>query len=110
MAKGILPSKRQRAYRQEVLSPAQATSLLDSHQNEFHTKAIRDYPIDSLLLRTGLRTVEVTRANVGDIVWINGQRVLKVQSKGRDEKDQQQLKFMMKFLDKSNGWRIAERL
>jgi integrase/recombinase XerD len=88
VAKGIRSPKRQRAYRKEVLSPAQSTSLLDSQQNEFNAKALRDYAIVSLLLRTGLRTVEVTRANVGDIVWINGQRVLKVQGKGRDEKDQ----------------------
>ena len=39
------------------------------------------------MVRTGLRCVEVVRANVGDITYKGGQRVLLVQGKGRDEKD-----------------------
>jgi len=38
-------------------------------------------------LRTGLRTIEVSRANIQDIVFKGSQRVLLVQGKGRDEKD-----------------------
>jgi integrase/recombinase XerD len=38
-------------------------------------------------VRSGLRTIEVIRANYGDITFMGGERVLLVQGKGRDEKD-----------------------
>ena len=40
-----------------------------------------------MLLRTGLRTIEVSRANIEDITFKGNQRVLVIQGKGRDEKD-----------------------
>ena len=42
----------------------------------------------NLLLRTGLRTIEVVRANVEDLTYKAGTRVLLVHGKGRSEKDQ----------------------
>jgi integrase/recombinase XerC/integrase/recombinase XerD len=41
----------------------------------------------NLLLRTGLRTIEVIRANVEDITYKAGTRVLLVHGKGRSERD-----------------------
>ncbi len=38
-------------------------------------------------MRTGLRTIEVIRASVEDIIFKGTQRVLLIQGKGRDEKD-----------------------
>jgi integrase/recombinase XerC/integrase/recombinase XerD len=83
VAKGIKTPKRKQQFRKQPLLPAQATDLLDYYQD----KDLRDYAIISLLLRTGLRTVEVIRANVEDIVTKGGKRVLLIQGKGRDEKD-----------------------
>ena len=48
---------------------------------------MRDYAIINLLLRTGLRTIEVVRADVQDITHKGDKRVLLVHGKGRDEKD-----------------------
>ena len=48
---------------------------------------LRDYAIVNLLLRTGLRCVEVVRANIDDITYKGGQRILRVWGKGRDERD-----------------------
>jgi integrase/recombinase XerC/integrase/recombinase XerD len=48
---------------------------------------LRDFAIVNLLLRTGLRTIEVVRANVEDITFKGGQRILRVWGKGRDDKD-----------------------
>jgi integrase/recombinase XerC/integrase/recombinase XerD len=83
VAKGIKTPKRKQQFKKQPLLPAQATALLDYYQS----KALRDYAIITLLLRTGLRTVEVIRATVGDITFKGSQRVLLVQGKGRDEKD-----------------------
>jgi len=48
----------------------------------------RDYALINLLIRTGLRTIETIRADVGDIRQASGETVLSVQGKGRDEKDE----------------------
>jgi len=83
VAKGIKTPKRKQQFKKQPLLPAQATALLSYYQD----KALRDYAIVNLLLRTGLRTIEVIRANVEDITLKGSQRVLLVHGKGRDEKD-----------------------
>jgi integrase/recombinase XerC/integrase/recombinase XerD len=83
VAKGIKTPKRKQQFKKQPLLPAQATDLLNYYQD----RTLRDYAIISLLLRTGLRTIEVIRATVEDITFKGGQRVLLVQGKGRDEKD-----------------------
>lgn len=83
VAKGIKTPKRRQQFKKQPLLPAQAKALLTYYQD----KALRDYAIVNLLLRTGLRTIEVMRANVKDITFKGSQRVLLVHGKGRDEKD-----------------------
>lgn len=83
IAKGVKNPKRKQQFRKQPLQPHQATELIDYYNN----KSSRDYAIINLLLRTGLRTIEVIRANIGDIVFKGAQRVLLVQGKGQDEKD-----------------------
>jgi len=83
VAKGIKTPKRKQQFKKQPLLPAQATALLSYYQD----KALRDYAIVNLLLRTGLRTIEALRANVEDITFKGSQRVLLVHGKGRDEKD-----------------------
>ena len=83
VAKGIKTPKRKQQFKKQPLLPEQATALLNFYQD----KALRDYAIITLLLRTGLRTIEVVRANIEDITFKGSQRVLLVHGKGRDEKD-----------------------
>jgi integrase/recombinase XerD len=83
VAKGIKTPKRRQQFKKQPLLPSQATALLSYYQD----KALRDYAIITLLLRTGLRTIEIIRANVEDITYKGSQRVLLVQGKGRDERD-----------------------
>jgi len=84
IAKGIKTPKRKQQFKKQPLLPTQATALLDHHQNE---TSPRDFAIINLLLRTGLRTIEIVRANIEDVVYKGSQRVLLVHGKGRDEKD-----------------------
>ena len=49
--------------------------------------SLRNYAMLNLMLRTGLRTIEVSRADVGDVVIKRERRVLKVWGKGHAEKD-----------------------
>lgn len=48
----------------------------------------RDYAMFLLSVTGGLRIIELQRADVGDIKTIAGERVLFIQGKGRDEKDE----------------------
>lgn len=82
IAKGVKSPKRKNAYLKEHLRENQIHELLNHFEGN-----IRDFAIVNLLLRTGLRTIEVVRANVEDITFKGGQRILKVWGKGRDEKD-----------------------
>ena len=82
IAKGIKSPKRKNAYLKEHLRTSQIHELL----NHFEDNA-RDYAIVNLMLRTGLRCIEVVRLNVEDITFKSGQRILKVWGKGRDDKD-----------------------
>lgn len=84
IAGGLKPPKRKQRFRKEPLSAQQAASLI---KHEKAASSARDYAIVNLMLYTGLRCIEVTRANVGDIIYKGGQRILLVQGKGRDEKD-----------------------
>ena len=82
VAKGIKTPTRKQQFKKQPLQALQAKALLK------HLKTNkRDLAIVNLLLRTGLRTIEVARANIEDITFKGNQRVLLVHGKGRDEKD-----------------------
>jgi len=83
IAKGVKLPRRKQQFKKQPLTTAQATQLLQYYQG----RALRDFAIVNLLLRTGLRTIEVIRANVEDITYKGEKRVLLIQGKGRDEKD-----------------------
>lgn len=82
IAKGVKSPKRKNAYLKEHLRENQIHQLLQHFEGN-----PRDYAIVNLLLRTGLRCVEVVRANIDDITYKGGQRILRVWGKGRDERD-----------------------
>lgn len=82
IARGIKSPKRKNAYLKEHLRENQIIQLLQHFEGN-----PRDYAIVNLLLRTGLRCIEVVRANVEDITFKGGQRILKIWGKGRDERD-----------------------
>ena len=82
IAKGVKSPKRKNSYLKEHLREKQILDLLHHYEGN-----LRDYAIVNLLLRTGLRTIEVVRANIEDITFKGGQRILRVWGKGRDDKD-----------------------
>ena len=86
IATDIKTPKRKQQFKKQSLTDLQAQELLDYFKS-LQAEAIRDYAIVNLLLRTGLRTIELIRANIEDITLREGKRILIVQGKGRDEKD-----------------------
>lgn len=83
VAKGIKTPTRKQQFKKQPLTPDQCKALLETCEH----KAKRDYALLNLLIRTGIRTVEAIRANIGDIIYKGGKRVLLIQGKGKDEKD-----------------------
>lgn len=87
IGKGVhAPKRNTDEFRHKPLSVAKVAELLAYEKNDC---SARDYAIICLMLYTGLRCVEVSRADVGDITYIgeNNTRVLMVQGKGHDTKD-----------------------
>lgn len=82
VSKGIKPPKVEKEEIVRHLTTERSRLLLDY----FAARSKRDFAIVNLCLRTGLRSVEVVRADVGDIKFINEKRVLYVQGKGRKTK------------------------
>lgn len=83
IAKGIKTPRRKQAFKKQHLSENKIGDLLEYYKE----KSLRDFAIVNLLLRTGLRTIEVIRADVGDITFKGDKRVLLVWGKGHTEKD-----------------------
>lgn len=68
----------------DALTREQAAEML-AQQPETLAQ-LRDYAMVNLMIRRGLRTVEVTRADIGDLRQVNGEAVLYVQGKGYADK------------------------
>ena len=84
IARDIKGPKRKQQFRKQALTAAKAKEVLSYQDGQ----GLRDHAVLNLLLRTGLRTIEVVRANVEDLTYKSGTRVLLVHGKGRSEKDQ----------------------
>lgn len=81
IARGIKSPQRSQAFEKQYLSEEKSRELL----GHFEALSLRDYAIVNLMIRTGLRTIEVSRAQVGDICYMGEQRILKIWGKGKTE-------------------------
>lgn len=73
-------------HKKDALTAKQSKELLKSAKGKNSIKDKRNAAIIGLMLTAGLRTIEICRANIGDIRTINGAAFLYVQGKGRSEK------------------------
>lgn len=89
VAEGIKSMKIEPGFKHEALSVNNCKNLLDRAKKhaEEDILGIRNYALIALLLTTGLRTIEVERADVSDINFIGDIQVLYIQGKGHDDKD-----------------------
>lgn len=85
IAQNIKGAKLNRDHKRDALTIAQAKAILAAI-DKTSLKGLRDYAMLALMITTGLRTIEVTRANVEDLRTAGADSVLYVQGKGRDEK------------------------
>jgi integrase/recombinase XerD len=86
IARSVKGLKKPKGFRKECLTIEQIKAALASFDLS-NLEGLRDYALFNLLVRTGLRTIEVSRAMVGDLRQESGEAILLVQGKGRDSKD-----------------------
>jgi integrase/recombinase XerC/integrase/recombinase XerD len=84
IAKGIKTPKKDKGFKKMHLTDTESHDFLTLCKDNY---SLRDYAIANLILRTGLRTIEVVRADIADITFKGGKRVLMVWGKGHDSKD-----------------------
>jgi len=87
IAKTIKGVKQPTGHLREAPTLSQAQEIL-SQINTAGLPGKRDFAMINLMLRAGLRTIEVIRANIEDIRQQAGEALLFVQGKGRDSKDE----------------------
>jgi len=83
---GVKGAKQARGFSKDALTLEQTRKVLKNLKRT-NIENIRDYAIINLLIRTGLRTIEIERADIEDIRQEAGQALLYIQGKGRDAKD-----------------------
>jgi integrase/recombinase XerD len=86
IAQGVKVARRPRGFRREPLTTDQVKNLLATIDRSA-LLGKRDFALLNLLIRTGLRAIELVRANRGDIRQESGEAVLWIQGKGRDIKE-----------------------
>lgn len=83
IARSVRPPRGKKGFKKMHLNESESSALL----SYLKAKSLRDYAIVNLILRTGLRTIEVIRADIGDVKHKRGRRILKVWGKGFDDKE-----------------------
>lgn len=85
IADNVKGAKLTAGFKKDYLTSKQAAKLLQNIDRQ-SLKGKRDYAILSLMITTGLRTVEVERANIEDMRTIADFTALFIQGKGRTER------------------------
>lgn len=87
IAAGIKSPKKSKGFRKDILTADEVWEML-GHIDRSTLQGMRDYAMINLMVRCGLRDVEVARAQVGDITFpAEKASALIVWGKGRAERD-----------------------
>lgn len=85
IAEHVKGAKLDKNHKKDYLTSRQTKEVLASIET-YTEEGLRNYAILSLMVTGGLRTIEVSRANVGDLRTVGENTVLFIQGKGREEK------------------------
>ena len=95
-------------HKKDALTVEQCQALLKTIDTSTQM-GLRDRAIISLMMTAGLRTIEVVRADVGDLHFIGNSMFLSIQGKGHDEKSAKVLvasqvqSFIEEYLETRNN-------
>lgn len=87
---GIRGMKISKVMKRNTLSIEQLESIvaIAKRKSAETMEGCRDYAILMLVATTGLRTIEVSRANVSDLSEIGDSKILYIQGKGKDDRNE----------------------
>lgn len=85
IADNLKGAKLTTEHKKDYFTARQIKDVLDTAKGE---ENLRDHAILRLMATTGLRCIEVQRADIGDIRPLGGELVLYIQGKGRTEKNE----------------------
>jgi len=85
VAAHVKGAKLDREHKKDYLTSAQCKNVFRGIDTSTPT-GLRDYAIVALTITGALRTIEVSRADIGDLRTLGDMTVLYIQGKGRDEK------------------------
>ena len=100
IAVGVKSQKLRKTFVKQHLTAKECADLLDGLADDVDGRirkrafpngracGLRDLALVNLLLRTGMRTIEASRANIRDITSRKGKQVILVQGKGHSSKDE----------------------
>jgi len=86
IASKIKGARIEKGHKKDFLNSQQVKAILDTVDKQ-NLKGLRDYAMIALMVTGGLRTIEIARADIGDIKEIAGQSRLYIQGKGKEEKE-----------------------
>lgn len=87
IADHIKGAKLTTEHKKDYLTAAQVKDIL-ANIDRHSLKGARDFAIVALMTTAGLRTIEAARANIEDLNTLDGNSVLYVQGKGRDDRSE----------------------
>jgi integrase/recombinase XerD len=85
VAERVKGAKLDSDHKKDYLTPKQVTRLLNTVDRST-LKGLRDYAILALMVTSGLRDIEVSRANIEDMRTVADFTALYIQGKGHEEK------------------------
>lgn len=85
IAEHLKGAKLDRQHKKDYLTSGQVKEVLTGIDRG-NLQGLRDYAILTLMITGGLRTIEVIRADIGDLRTAGNSTVLYIQGKGREEK------------------------
>ena len=86
IARDVKSPKLTHGHKRDALSADELKGIIGGIERE-RVEGKRNYAIFCLIAACGLRTVEVARANIGDLHRVGGVMVLDIQGKGHCDKD-----------------------
>lgn len=85
VSKGIKSPKQERGHKRDYFGASQLKGIMQGIRRDT-LQGKRDYAVFALMATCGLRTIEVSRANIEDIRNLGGEMILYVCGKGRRDK------------------------
>lgn len=85
VARGVKAPRQERGHKRDYFGAVQLKGIMSGMSRDT-LQGKRDYAIFALMATCGLRTIEVSRANIEDIRNLGGEMILYVQGKGRRDR------------------------